>query len=336
MAIQTGAGDVANTRPLRIGILGAAKIAPGGLIDPAKTSADVVVAAVAARDPARAAAFADTHGIAQVCDSYEALIAHPELDAIYNALPPSRHADLTIAALRAGKHVLCEKPFAMNASEARAMVSAATSSGKLLMEAFHYRYHPLFADVLAKVRSGTLGRLTSIAATFVVSVPPRDGELRYDATLGGGCLMDMGTYCVHWCRSVAGREPTVTAAGSLMGATGVDLHTRATLDFGDGLNASVDCGMDAPFSARLIIGGTAGTLTVENPLAPHAGNLMRLELTGAEPVTQRFDRSISTYSHQLQAFVDAVRTGVAPPTSGEDSVAQMAALEAIARVARHS
>lgn len=335
MATLSGSTDSPRARPLRIGILGAAKIAPGALIEPAKTSSDVVIAAVAARDPTRAAEFAATHGIAEVCASYEALIAHPDLDAIYNALPPSRHADLTIAALRAGKHVLCEKPFAMNASEARAMVSAATSSGKLLMEAFHYHYHPLFADVLAKVRSGTLGQLQTIDATFVVAVPERAGELRYDPALGGGGLMDMGTYCVHWCRSVAGREPAIMSASSLMAATCVDLHTQATLDFGDGLTASIDCGMDAPFSARLVITGTAGTLTVENPLAPQFGHSMRLERTGAEPVSEKFART-STYSHQLQAFVDAVRTGIAPPTSGEDSVAQMAVLEAIAKVARHS
>ncbi len=335
MATPSGSSAAASTRPLRIGILGAAKIAPGALIEPAKSSTDVVIAAVAARDPTRAAAFAATQGVAEVCGRYEALIAHPDLDAIYNALPPSRHADLTIAALRAGKHVLCEKPFAMNAHEARAMVSAASSSGRILMEAFHYRYHPLFADVLAKVRSGQLGQLQTIAATFVVPIPERDGELRYDPALGGGGLMDLGTYCVHWCRSIAGREPAITSATSLMTGSGVDLHTQATLDFGDGLLASIDCGMDAPFSARLVITGTAGRLTVENPLAPHFGHQMLLELTGAAPVSEKFART-STYSHQLQAFVEAVRTGIAPPTSGDDSVAQMAALEAIARVARHS
>ena len=335
MATQTNVVSGANARPLRIGILGAAKIAPGALIEPAKMSTDVVIAAVAARDPARAAEFAATHGIADVYGSYDELIARPDLDAIYNALPPSRHADLTIAALRAGKHVLCEKPFAMNAGEARAMVDAATQTGKVLMEAFHYRYHPLFVAVLGKVRSGQLGNLQTIAATFVVAIPERAGELRYDPALGGGALMDLGTYCVHWCRSVAGREPTIPAASSRMAAHRVDLHTLATLDFGDGLIGTIDCGMDAPFAARLVVTGTAGTLIAENPLAPQFGHQLRLELAGAAPVSETFARS-TTYSHQLQAFIDAVRNGVVPPTSGEDSVAQMATLDAIASAASRS
>ena len=185
------AQQFSSTAPLRVGILGAAKIAPAALIEPARSMPEVQVAAVAARDLSRAQAYATTNGIPAAYDSYDALLARPDIDAIYNALPPSRHADLTIAALRAGKHVLCEKPFAMNAAEARAMVDAGTQSGRVLMEAFHYRYHPLFGALLDTVRSGQLGRLESIAATFVVPIPARDGELRFDAGANEASASDL-------------------------------------------------------------------------------------------------------------------------------------------------
>jgi predicted dehydrogenase len=313
---------------LRIGVLGAAKIAPAALLLPAQARQDVQVVAVAARDGAAARAFADAHGIEHALEGYDALLVRDDVDAIYNALPPSRHADLSIAALAAGKHVLCEKPFALDAAEAQAMVAAAARAGRVLMEAFHYRYHPLFGALLEVVRGGSLGTLREVRAQFVVNVPPRPGELRFDPALGGGGLMDLGTYCVHWCRTVAAREPTVRTARMRMGETGVDLHARAELDFGDGLVAHVDCGMDAPFAASLVVVGEHGELRADNPLVPQFGHRLQLSLEGAEAEVRTFSRE-PTYAFQLQAFVDAVRGGVLPPTSGADPVRQMTVIDAI-------
>src|SRR6267154_1306360 len=135
---------MAANRPLRFGILGAARIAPEALIKPAQKSSDAEVVAIAARNPARAREFADTHGIGRVHASYEDLVADPDLDVVYNPLPNSLHCEWTIAALRAGKHVLCEKPIASNALEAERMARTADETGQILGEAFHYRYHPLF------------------------------------------------------------------------------------------------------------------------------------------------------------------------------------------------
>ena len=140
------------TRPLRFGILGAAKIAPRGLIQPAQEGTEATVDVVAARDPERAAAFARENGIPRVAATYADVVADPDIDAIYNPLPMNLHAEWTIAALRAGKDVLCEKPFASNAVEAERMVEVAKETGRLLVEAFHYRYHPLFLRVLDIVR----------------------------------------------------------------------------------------------------------------------------------------------------------------------------------------
>jgi len=149
---------------VRIGILGAARIAPPALVNPAKKNAEVVVAAVAARDPSRAQAFAAKHGIPRVHDDYDKLIADPNLDAVYNPLPNGLHGRWTRAALAAGKHVLCEKPFTANAAEAREIAELAANSDRVVMEAFHYRYHPLNQRVEEIIASGELGKLERVVA----------------------------------------------------------------------------------------------------------------------------------------------------------------------------
>lgn len=319
------------TRPLRIGLLGAAKIAPPAVIAPAKATGLAEVAAVAARDRGRAEAFAAEHGIAAVADDYEALIADPSIEAIYNGLPPVRHADLTIAALRAGKPVLCEKPFCMNAAEAEQMVAAASETGQLLMEAFHYRYHPFFERVLEIVGEGEIGPIRRIEAVFHASIPETPGEIRYDDTIGGGALMDLGTYPVHWCRTVMGQEPAVTAASALINTSGVDISTKATLTFASGAVADISCDMAAPVDVRLVLEGERGRLTAVNPLAPQRGHY--LEVEGERPRRETVTRD-PTYDFQLRAFVAAVRGEGAPLTGGADAVAQMRVLDEIRRLSR--
>src|SRR5213593_4973843 len=154
--------------PLRFGILGAARIAPMALVRPARRVTEATVLAVAARDPERARQFAARHGIPRVQPSYDALLADPEIDAIYNPLPNSLHAPWTIRALEAGKHVLCEKPFAASVAEAEAMAGAAERAGRVLVEAFHYRYHPLFARLRAILGSGELGVVRHLEAHFCI------------------------------------------------------------------------------------------------------------------------------------------------------------------------
>src|SRR5713101_2851120 len=159
---------MATNRPLRFGILGAARIAPEALIKPAQKSSDAEVVAIAARDSARAREFAETHRIPRVHASYEDLVADPELDVIYNPLPNSMHCEWTIAALRAGKHVLCEKPLASNATEAAQMVKVANETGMILGEAFHYRYHPLADRVREIIDGGRVGRRNRVEGNFTV------------------------------------------------------------------------------------------------------------------------------------------------------------------------
>jgi len=177
--------------PLRLGILGAARIAPWALIEPARRNLEAAVVGVAARDPVRAAAFAARYGIERVYVGYEEMLRDPAIEAIYNPLPNSHHAYWTIRALEAGKHVLCEKPLAASLVEAEAMAEAAQRTGRTLMEAFHYRYHPLFARMRAILASGEIGRVERMEARFCIPLLRRN-DIRWRADLAGGALMDTG------------------------------------------------------------------------------------------------------------------------------------------------
>src|SRR5580700_3009835 len=177
--------------PIRIGVLGAARIAPAALIRPARHVDGAEVVSVAARDPAKASAFAAKHHIPRVAGSYEELVADPGIDAVYNPLPNGLHGRWTMAALAAGKHVLCEKPFTANAEEARAVEAAHRPSGVVLMEAFHYRYHPLFARVRELIASGNVGTVRHIEAALCFPLFSAK-DIRWDPALAGGATMDAG------------------------------------------------------------------------------------------------------------------------------------------------
>ena len=191
---------------VRIGILGAARIAPSAVIKPARNVGEATIGAVAARDRARAEAFAAKRGVPKVHDSYDALLADPDLDAIYNPLPNGLHAEWTIAALEAGKHVLCEKPFTANAKEAEDVAAVAKRTGLVVMEAFHYRYHPLAQRMRDIVDSGELGQLRSVETALCFPLP-KFSDIRYQYDLAGGATMDVGTYTVHMARCWAARSP---------------------------------------------------------------------------------------------------------------------------------
>ncbi|MEO0998969.1 MAG: Gfo/Idh/MocA family oxidoreductase, partial [Pseudomonadota bacterium] len=176
---------------------------------------DVEVTRVAASSADKATSYASEHDIPAIEEGYAELVASDAVDLVYNALPPSGHRRWSIAALENGKHVLCEKPFALNAGEAAEMAAAAEGSSGLLIEAFHYRFHPLFERVMDIVRSGTLGSIRRLEAHFDVHIPYRPGELRHTPAVGGGALMDLGCYPVHWLRTIMQSEPEVISAEAI-------------------------------------------------------------------------------------------------------------------------
>jgi predicted dehydrogenase len=314
--------------PLRIGVLGAARIAPAALITPARSVPEVAVAAVAARNRERAQAFAAKHGIARVHDDYAALLADPEIDAIYNPLPNNLHCEWTVRALAAGKHVLCEKPFASNAAEAESMAAAAARAGRVLMEAFHYRYHPLAAKMIETAQDGTLGRVQRIETAMCIPLP-LPGNIRYDLALGGGATMDVGAYAVHMMRHLAGAEPTVLQAEPRLASPRVDRSMIAEVSFEDGRTGRIQCSLFSlallKISARVI--GDKGELLVFNPVAPQHGYRFRVR-TASGTRKERFSGP-PTYEHQLRAFARSVREGTPPITNPADSIATMRVIDAI-------
>lgn len=315
------------TTPHRIGLLGASRIAPPAIIVPARDNPDFTIVAVAARDPGRARAFAAEHGIPHVEPDYEALVRRDDIDLVYNALPPAAHAPWTVAALEAGNHVLCEKPFACDAGEARAMVAAAKANGRHLLEAFHYRFHAVMRAAIALVREGALGELHQAKAVFEVAIARAPDELRWSAQQHGGALMDLGCYCVHALRTLAGAEPEVTHAAGAFEA-GVDAAMRAELVFPSGLEASLACSMtvQAP-TATLTVSGERGSMEIVNFVAPQLGCRFTTTIDGQ--TRSHRTEGPTTYTAQL-AHLGEVLAGTAEPlTGGADAIANMALIDAI-------
>jgi predicted dehydrogenase len=313
---------------VRIGVLGAARIAPAAVIKPARALAEAEVVAVAARDRSRAEAFANKHGIPEVRDSYAALLDDPAIDAVYNPLPNGLHAEWTIAALEAGKHVLCEKPFTANAKEAEDVAAVATRTGLVVMEAFHYRYHPLAARLREVVDSGELGTVRRVETALCFPLP-KFSDIRYQYELAGGATMDVGTYTVHLARLLGREEPEVVSAEAKLRTANVDRAMRAELAFPSGHTGRITCSMWSRWvlqtSAKVI--GDRGELRVINPTAPQVWHRMRVKSDGTSR-TERFSRR-PTYEYQLEAFCAAVLRGEPTLTPPADSIANMRVLDAI-------
>ncbi|MGD1111463.1 MAG: Gfo/Idh/MocA family oxidoreductase [Mycobacterium sp.] len=317
---------------VRIGILGAARIAPRALIDPAKDNPDVVVAAVAARDVSRAQAFAAKHNIARVHDDYAKLIADPDVDAIYNPLPNGLHGKWTRAAIEAGKHVLCEKPFTANAAEAREIAELAATSDRVVMEAFHYRYHPLALRIEEIIASGELGTLQRVEATLCFPLP-MFSDIRYNYSLAGGATMDAGCYTVHMVRIFGGSTPEVVSAQAKLHGPEIDRAMTAELRFAGGHTGRIRCSM---WSRRLLdisakVVGDQGELSVLNPAVPQLFHRLSVR-TANDNRVERFGRRAS-YAYQLDAFAAAVLRGTPFPTTPQDAIENMTVIDAIYRKA---
>ena len=311
---------------LKFGTLGAARITPEALIDPCRETGAASVVAVAARDRARAEAFAKTHGIAKVYESYEDVIADPEIDAIYNPLPISAHCEWTIKALAAGKPVLCEKSFASNTAEAQLMHEKAEATGLVLMDAFHYRYHPVFARAIEIYQSGVLGDNIDIDAVFQVAITDEnDIRMRYDTA--GGVTMDIGCYPLSWVRHLTGMEPTAVEAEAVVGPPDVDVALRSRLVFDNGVTATTSGDMQAGVETKALlrVTGDTGEMIVTNPIAPQYGHNIRVTVNGMS-TDETLDRR-ATYSYQLDAFIAAVREGASIATDSADAVKQMALID---------
>ena len=261
-----GLGSTGVLTTLRWGILGPGRIAPR-LVRAVVGCTRGELVAVASRDLDRAAAFAATHGVAQAFGSYEALLATSDVDVVYLSLPNHLHAEWTIRALEAGKHVLCEKPLACTVEDVDAIAAAAERTGRIAVEAFMYLHHPQILRAVELARSGALGRLELVNGTFSFFLTYPD-DPRIDPAKGGGSLWDVGCYPVSLARRIAGEEPDRVGAFARFDERGVDRTFIGQLHFPSGLLAQFDCGFAAPDRERVEIVGSGATLVLEVPFVP--------------------------------------------------------------------
>jgi predicted dehydrogenase len=313
-----------------VGILGAGFIAPTALIEPARRRDGVTVQAVGSRSKEKAQAFAAAHQIPVAHGSYEEVIRDPDITLIYNALPPSEHAPWSIAALEAGKHVLCEKPIALDADAARKIAASADVAGRQVTEAFHDRYHPLFLYLLELKTTGKLGAINEVAAEVSIQTRFNPDSFRHNPHTGGGALMEFGCYPVRWLRDVVGEEPSVASASATLNPLGGDSRIEAELEFPGGVHGTLlaDGLSETPgVRSRLTVTGSHGKIQIENPIAPHTGHSIQ-EWIG-EDYTVKTVGGRSSYDYQLDAVLSAIQTGTPTLTSSVDFVPNMELIESI-------
>ena len=322
------------TDPVRWGVLGSADIAIKKVIPAMQGSELSRVEAIASRDGERARATADKLGIAKSYGSYEGLLQDPEIEAVYIPLPNHLHAEWAIAAAKAGKHVLCEKPMAVSSAAAREMIEAANQAGVKLMEAFMYRLHPLWIEVQRLLDEGVIGDLLAIQSFFSYrNVDPKD--IRNIVAFGGGAMYDVGCYPVNVARMLFRSEPSgVKAVIRRDVAFGTDVVTSAILDF-DGRHAAFTCSTQLEDDQRVHLQGTSGRLLVEIPFnIPNDRPTRVLAFSGGEPpvspgVEIHEVPAADQYGVQADAFSRAIRDDTPVPNGPDDAVANLVVIERI-------
>jgi len=318
-----------NEGVLRWGLLGTARI-NRRVIPPLRASAGNRLQAVASRDPARAAAYAREWDIGRAHGSYEALVADPEIDAVYIPLPNHLHAEWTIRAARAGKHVLCEKPLALTVAEVDAMEAAARAGGVVLAEAFMYRHHPQTLKVKELVDGGAIGAPRFVRGTFSFPLDhPNDVRLRPE--WGGGCLWDVGCYPLSFVRFVLGAEPLEVSGAQALGPTGIDETFAGQLVFPGGVLVQVDAGFRSAFRTLLEVAGTEGTIVVPQPWRPEG---QPIRLIRGEDVEEIVVGGEDRYLLEIEDLADCARTGRAPRVSLAESRGNVATIVALLESAR--
>jgi predicted dehydrogenase len=319
---------------LRFGVLGCAAIAVQKVIPAIRRSERCEVVAIASRDADRAASTATDLGIARHHGSYEDLLADPSVEAVYIPLPNHLHAAWTLRAAEAGKHVLCEKPLALDTDEAARMIEGCRQAGVALMEAFMYRLHPMWTRVHDLVTGGSIGELRAIQAFF--SYRNLDPEnIRNIAAYGGGALMDIGCYPINVARWMFGGEPSSVVGAVRYDPTfGTDVLSSAVLDFG-GRHASFTCSTQIEPDQRVHLVGTHGRLLVEIPfnIPPDRPTRIIRAAGGDPPVAPGIEvitvAAADPYTVQVDAFAAAIRDGAPMPIPPEDAIGNLAVIERI-------
>lgn len=316
---------------IRIGVLGAARIAPIGIVQPAAKRRDCEIVAVGCRSREKGLQFTVNNQLIAEVMRYEELCQHPDIDMVYIALPPSEHLKWASLAMEHGKAVLCEKPAAMGAADAKAMAEVSRRTGQLFMEAFHYYFHPAFRSFQAQANRLTESGLPlTFEGHFTASIPNRDGELRYKPGLGGGALMDLGCYPLHAFRQIFGPLDVVDVTADIEG--GVDVSLTATLS-GENARGTIHCDMreGAKRADYLRLSqGLGNAAELESFVAPYRGYSLRVIRNGELTETQMGETDSTTYDYQLAHFSE-VMSGQRPRLTVSDMADQAETIEAIYR-----
>jgi xylose dehydrogenase (NAD/NADP) len=315
---------------IRWGILSTARIAEK-LIGGARVAEDTEIVAVGSRDLSRAQAFADEHGIPRAFGSYEELLAAPDVDAVYIPLPNALHAEWSITALQAGKHVLCEKPLARDPGPVERAFDAAEAAGRVLMEAFMWRYHPQTDELVRLVRDGAIGELRLIRAAFGFNLPWME-NVRWDTALEGGALMDVGCYGISAMRLICDGEPERVSGEQVLGGNGVDARFAGVLRFGGDVLGLLDCGMDVHRRNSVEVVGNEGTICVPSPWQTPLGARIVLTREG-ENGQEILPESVDPYARELEEMARAITTGSPTRLGRADAVGQARTIAALYRAA---
>ena len=322
--------------PVRWGVLSTANIGVKFVAPAIVASSNGRLVAVGSRNPQLVMGLYTFAPDVRVAGDYESLIQDPEIEAIYNPLPNGLHAQWSIKAMEAGKHVLCEKPLSVTAEEGATMAQVARANGVLLMEAFMYRFHPQTVWALEQVATGIIGPVRLVRSSFAFDIRHgRPNNIRLQAALAGGSLMDVGCYPVNLCRAVYGHAPIAAAARVYARAVGeIELATNAVLDFGEGCYGLIDSSFELPSRQVVEIIGEAGTITIPVPFTPDKTEAVVIVTVDGQATEQHFS-PVDQYQLQVEHFASCIRSGKQPALRLEETLENMATIEAIYRSAGH-
>lgn len=318
------------SKPLNWGLLSTARI-NRALIPPLNASKRTRLLAVASRSLSSAEAYAREWNIPRAFGSYEALLADPEIDVVYNPLPNNLHAEWTVKALRAGKHVLCEKPMTLTLTEMDEIIATSRETGKIVTEAFMYRHHPQTLKVKEIVESGALGQLQLIRGAFTFTLT-REGNYRSDPAMGGGSIWDVGCYPISYARTLVGAEPLQVFGWQVEGPSGIDESFVGQMRFGNGVLAQFDCGFASPLRSWMEIVGSEGTLYIPDPFKPN--HKATVTLTRGDQAETLHMPGADLYMGEVDDLCDAIEHGRTPRITPADSRANLATILALLESAR--
>lgn len=315
--------------PLRFGIVGAGRITNNFFVPSMAKIPGIELAAVGSQDVKRAQA----QNPARAYDNYDAVLEDPNVDVVYVATHNGAHYEHTMKALKNGKHVLCEKPFALNAQQSEEMVNAAQASGLQLMEAFMYRFHPQIAKAQELVNTGVIGDLRTVEASFSFNLTyPND--VRLVPEWGGGCIFDIGCYCVNFCRTFLGNEPReIRAAGWWDPRHNVDMSVHGVLDYGGGQHGVISCAFDNGFRNHTVLSGTKGTILMNRTfISWELPPQLKLEVDNKVEVFE-FE-PVDVYELEIRDFVAAIRGEKKPLLPIDEGLANARILDELRRVSQ--